>query len=192
MSRGPDWTYHYDRGALPRSQRGAARFTIYPGTVPSILLREPARAPFPNRIPGGATMQIHLSVTVSADAVWNTDPYGYAPGANARPYATPLIWRTEERSGELSSGNFARWYAGGHRIPLDETATHVVSVPVSPSAWWSVLGKPGTRNGPTTDRWRECWLGESHLGLGFGGFFYSKGVTVTQGSVSVAVYSVAV
>lgn len=153
---------------------------MVPGRVASCLFREPSKQ-WLRRIPGDGTATMSVTCEEIDGTEWDVDPRGLASGPSA-PYATALVWR--QRNGRDLPGGYVRWYAGGHRLDLEQGGGSI-TIPLDPGAWSSVFGKPGDTNAATRDRWRETFTAdELRIGICFGGIFFSKGLGINAGSAA--------
>jgi hypothetical protein len=184
------WSVEFDRGFksnVTESKAKAFDLTLVPGKVLSLIFREDEDGErLYNRVPAGRLITLKLRVTQSPDIQWDTNPMRL-PVESTVPRASIVFARTA--NGKMADGISNRFYSAS-RIDIDQPGILTLSVPVDPAHWINVYAHLASSSRKMRDNWRDTLLNEdTRIGIGFGGYFYSKGIALASGSAKIEMLS---
>lgn len=167
---GDTWSLEYHRGLSDR-QRGDLNVSLYGDRMFSHGFVEPAEIFFDDRIPGGARVEVVVSISETPGTVWGSNP-----GAEDVPETPARLGLILQRDWTSASG---RWYSLA-RLDI-RPGVHRIVVPVDPWAWKNVLGKIGNESTSRREQWRRVWRAPARIGICAGGFFHGHGIECLEG-----------
>lgn len=184
------WSVEFDRGfrsTVAEGRTGAFDLTLTSGKVLSLIFRDnDERKRLFDRVPNGRAITLKLRVTQSPDIQWDTNPMRL-PVESTVPRASIVFARTA--NGKMADGISNRFYSAS-RIDIDQPGILTLSVPVDPAHWINVYAHLASSSRKMRDNWRDTLLNEdTRIGIGFGGYFYSKGIALASGSAKIEMLS---
>lgn len=179
----PTWSIEYDRGFRKRiteRRQGGWDLTLTPGKILSLIFREDGERPY-NRIPANGQIRLRMQIQQSPDVEWDVDPLGLAPEE-----APPRICLVVKSS---MSGVSNRFYCTT-RADINQNGIVEIIAPIDPTHWKNVNGKLANSKRHILNKWREVMTHPySEIGIGFGAFFFSKGLGIKRGSAKISLLS---